>query len=80
MTTLLEVMDACREKYGREIDDVEIPLVGRLIEAGHSRDDIVEYLADRVHIPTDDELETVRYEAVGDGVAEIPAALPEETG
>lgn len=72
-TSIAEVL----EGVDRPLTDDEIVIVGRLIEAERTKDEILEYLSERVYIPTDEELETYRYEATGQGVTPIPDALPE---
>ena len=68
MTTLAEVLAA----VDRDLTDVEIRVAGRLIEAGRTLEEIQKYLDERTPVPTDDELETYRYEAQGSSVVPIP--------
>jgi len=68
MTTLAEVLAA----VDRDLTDDEIRVAGRLIEAGRTLEEIQKYLDERTPVPTDDELETYRYEAQGSSVVPIP--------
>lgn len=70
MTTLAEVLRA----IDRELTADEIAMVGRLVDAGRTLEEIREYLDERVPVPSDDELETYRYEAQGASVVPIPDA------
>lgn len=72
MTTLAEVLVAVE----RDLTDDEIRIAGRLIEAGRTLEEVCKYLSDRTPAPSDDELETYRYEAQGSSVTPIPGVDP----
>lgn len=76
--TLAEAITAAEEQLGRKLDSDEIAIVGRLVDAEEGMDEILEILGEHVHIPTDEELETIRYEAAGDGVNQIPNVVEED--
>jgi hypothetical protein len=78
LTSLADVIVEAEKRLERGLTEDEVVLVGRMIELEKGEDEILELLGEKVVIPTDEELQTIRYEASGaSGVMPIPPP-PEE--
>jgi hypothetical protein len=80
--TLGEMIAVAEGRLERVLTSEEIEIVGRMLDAEKSEDEILEVLGpeeEEVVIPADDELETYRYEgSPAGGVIPIPPAAPED--
>lgn len=78
LSTIADVIIEAEKRLERGLTEDEVVLVGRMIELEKGEDEILELLGEKVVIPTDEELQTIRYEASGaSGVMPIPPP-PEE--
>jgi hypothetical protein len=71
---LAEALEMAETALARELSGDEIVLVGRMVDADESAEDILAMLDKPTPIPPDDAGKTYRYEALGNRVVEIPDA------
>lgn len=75
--SIAETIAFVEDRLVRRLEPDEVAMASQMVEAGKSEDEIVEMLKEPVVIPEDDQLETYRYEAIGEGVLPVPEAEPE---
>lgn len=77
MSTIAQMVVKAEEQLGRGLDDDEVFLIGKMVQAEKSDEEILAML-EKPAPPPPAEGKTYRYEAVGSDVRPIPEGTPDE--
>ena len=77
MSTISQMIAKAEEQLGRGLDDDEVFLVGKMVQAEKSDEEILAMLT-KPTPPPPEEGKTYLYEAAGDRVRPIPEGTPPE--